>query len=334
MLIPRYWAEASAPALSRWRHRVTLKRWGWSDDSQAAAQAHADERLRDALSRYGREPGVRARETRDAYNGAEGLPIREEVLDQRAGAVLTRNSYGAQCLNTPDVLFVDVDHAPLAMRANGFDFVLWLGALWLAMHGGLALFKGQGETALACALALAGVLAVGRVRRLLRRRTLARQKAQQEPRALARVRGFFARHPDWAARVYRTPAGLRVLVTHRPFDPLTPEVAACFEALGADAVYRLMCQRQRCFRARVSAKPWRAGIREHLPPSWSGAWPVKPAYAAQRAAWVKRYAQVARGFAACQLIEHLGPRPIHPAVMPVLNWHDDLSRARSALPLA
>jgi len=39
MLIPKYWASASAPAQNRWRHTVTVRRWGWSDDSQQAAQA-------------------------------------------------------------------------------------------------------------------------------------------------------------------------------------------------------------------------------------------------------------------------------------------------------
>ena len=50
MIIPRYWAE------SRLQHKtadkqVTVRRWGWSDESQEAAQAHADARAREALDR-------------------------------------------------------------------------------------------------------------------------------------------------------------------------------------------------------------------------------------------------------------------------------------------
>lgn len=110
MLIPKYWASASAPAQNRWRHTVTVRRWGWSDDSQQAAEAHAQERLRQALAAYA-QGQASAHENRPGYNGAQGLPICEEVLARHGSAVLTRNSYGAHCINTPDVLFADVDDA-------------------------------------------------------------------------------------------------------------------------------------------------------------------------------------------------------------------------------
>ena len=110
MLIPKYWASASAPAQNRWRHTVTVRRWGWSDDSQQAAEAHAQERLRQALAAYA-QGQTSAHENRPGYNGAQGLPICEEVLARHGSAVLTRNSYGAHCINTPDVLFADVDDA-------------------------------------------------------------------------------------------------------------------------------------------------------------------------------------------------------------------------------
>ena len=61
MIIPRYWAE------SRLQHKtadkqVTVRRWGWSDESQEAAQAHADVlvvagRHRHRIAAVG-EPGV------------------------------------------------------------------------------------------------------------------------------------------------------------------------------------------------------------------------------------------------------------------------------------
>ena len=37
-------------------------------------------------------------------------------------------------------------------------------------------------------------------------------------------------------------------------------------AIGADPIYVQMCLRQHCFRARVSSKPWRIGIGQHLRP--------------------------------------------------------------------
>src|SRR5699024_5859258 len=121
----------------------------------------------------------------------------------------------------------------------------------------------------------------------------------------ARIARFLESHPDWSLRLYRTPAGLRLLAMHRPFAPDDPEVAECFAALGVDPAYARMCLRQRCFRARVSAKPWRIGIDDHIQPR-RGAWPVAPEWEAPRAAWVARYEEAAQGYAACRFVETLG----------------------------
>ena len=34
---------------------------------------------------------------------------REQIVERHGDAIITRNSYGARCINTPDVLFADVD---------------------------------------------------------------------------------------------------------------------------------------------------------------------------------------------------------------------------------
>ncbi|MDO5691004.1 MAG: hypothetical protein Q4G70_00790 [Pseudomonadota bacterium] len=327
MRIPLYWAEASAPALDRSRRQVTVNRWGWSDESPTAAQAHAQLRLDEALQAYRRDPSVRARESLRGYSGADGTPICEEVLDTHGTAVLTRNAYGAHCLNTPNALFVDIDHPEPGSLRTWVDRLLGLLVFVLATLCVFALVRGKWVWA-------GGMVAAAVLLHAAHRFRLARRRERQEPQALARVRDFFAARPDWGGRVYRTPAGLRVLVTHRPFDPLEPDTAACFDALGADAIYRRMCERQRCFRARVSAKPWRAGVREHLPPSWSGRWPVPLKYADQRAVWVLEYDRVAKGFAACHFLEALGHPFVDQAIQTTLDWHDDLSRARGSLPMA
>jgi hypothetical protein len=44
------------------------------------------------------------------WNG--GTPIREEVLERRDESVMTRNSYGAHCLNTENVAIADIDFPP------------------------------------------------------------------------------------------------------------------------------------------------------------------------------------------------------------------------------
>src|SRR5690349_7262445 len=102
MLIPRFWAEARARHRERTR-QITIRRFGWSDASQDEAQAMAEARANEALQRAIRGEILIRREASVAYGGV-GLPIREEILEIVGRNVVTRNSYGARCLNTPDVL--------------------------------------------------------------------------------------------------------------------------------------------------------------------------------------------------------------------------------------
>ena len=44
---------------------------------------------------------------------------------------------------------------------------------------------------------------------------------------MQRVDWFLEKHPDWHLRIYRTPAGLRLLAMHQTFGP-DEEVAAVF----------------------------------------------------------------------------------------------------------
>ena len=73
------------------------------------AQANADARANEAMARMLAGEKLHRRDHKIPYNGAEGLPIREEILSTHGEAVITRNSYGAHCLNTPNVLFADID---------------------------------------------------------------------------------------------------------------------------------------------------------------------------------------------------------------------------------
>ena len=85
----RFWAdgrrEVKVEGVSR---PVVLKRGGWSDLSQEDADAHAARRLDDAeLRLLSREP-LERQERRVAYNGADGVPIREEVVETHGDAVI------------------------------------------------------------------------------------------------------------------------------------------------------------------------------------------------------------------------------------------------------
>lgn len=321
MIVPHYWAEARS---QQWRDdsQITVQRFGWSDLSQEDAQRHADGRADEALRRLLAGEKLPQREPKVPYNGAAGVPIREEILARHGNVVITRNAYGAHCLNSPDVLFVDID---LATHAHGLlEAILGFGWLVLALYA-FFLFSG---------LWLFGVLLLLGISYTVLAKLMDRAYFRgASARARGRLQRFSAKHPDWGLRVYATPAGLRVLATQALFRPDGADTAACFAALGADPVYVRMCRNQQCFRARLSGKPWRMGISTHMRPR-PGVWPVRAEQMPKREEWTRHYDQVANEYAACRYLETLGNPHIAFDIAPVVELHDRACRAQTELPLA
>lgn len=280
----------------------------------------ADRRAHEALEQIVSGQKLPRREPKTAYNGASGVPIREEILARHGDAVVTRNGYGAHCLNTPDVFFADIDFEQRPVTATGFGFAIVLVAIGLFAGSLLA------STRLAVIFAvLALVLAFPIARAVHRLKTRVNGGAEQEARK--RIASFLQGHPDWKLGLYRTPAGLRLIGLHRVFDPTAPEVAAAFEALGVDPVYATMCKNQHCFRARLSPKPWRIGISAHMRPR-PGVWPVNPKFIDLRQQWVREYEAAAATYAACRFVEVLGSGRIDSKAEQIRALHDRLSQAR------
>ncbi len=296
------------------------------DVSQDEAQALALARAKEAFQRVASGEALDRRESKMAYNGADGVPIREEILRREGETIITRNSYGAQCLNTPDVLFADVDFTGSA--------AVWMTCAILLLFLAIAIGIGWSRDSVKAGLfaAAAALVLAPKVARVLHH-AQDRASGGAEKRARKRIAAFAAAHPDWRLRLYRTPAGFRVLAMHRTFDPAEPAVAEFFSALGTDPVYVRMCANQHCFRTRVSPKPWRIGIADHLRPR-PGVWPVAPERMPLRQRWVEEYERKATGYASCHFVEELGNGTVHPAPAAVQRLHDALSRADSTLPLA
>jgi hypothetical protein len=330
MIVPLYWSEARRQHRSHSR-QVTVRRWGWSDESQEDADGMAAARAEEALVRALADPTTLRREPKVPYNGAEGVPIREEIVGRHGTAVVTRNSYGARCLNTPDMLIADVDFA----RDPGCGTIFAAFVVLLAMGLSVAMALEPGRPRNFAAAASVGVaisfawLAAQWALHVVRG---GRQRIMKA--AIARLQAFVDSHPRWNVRVYETPAGLRLIATHALFEPRSVEVADFFRAMQVDPVYQQMCIRQNCFRARLSAKPWRCGVESHLRPR-PGVWPVQPERMPARMAWIEAYEKRATGFAACRFVEALGSGIVHPAIASVLKFHDDECRAMdSGLPIA
>jgi hypothetical protein len=326
MIVPQYWAEARLKERVRGRYAV-VRRFGWSDASPEEAQHHANARAREAMDRLHSGETIKRREPRVAYNGAEGVPIREEVLERHGETVISRNGYGAHCLNTPNVLFADVDYDDGDVGAKaGCAAILALGAVAAVIairQQSLSWFIG----------ALLGAALVGLVLTFAIRVIWRQLGGGPAGRARRRLLRFLLAHPEWHVRWYDTPAGCRLLAMHRTFAPDEPEVAAFFAALGTDQVYVTMCRKQHCFRARVSAKPWRIGIGTHLLPRVQ-AWPVRPEVLPIRQKWVADYEREAQGYAACRFVQQFGARQVDPAAEAVRRLHDDRARATTKLHLA
>lgn len=323
MIVPNYWAEARIREKIG-KQQFTVRRFGWSNESQAAAQQMADERAREALARIVAGEELPRRDLKRAYNGSEGLPIREEVVERLGETVLTRNSYGAVCLNTPDALFADIDFDKQPSCGLGFAVfgVLLAGAAAIGWQVGIKWGCVAAAVALVVSFPLAAWLHLLVVWLAGGSQELARR----------RVTAFLSSHPRWHLRLYRTPAGLRVLAMHQPFSPADGEVAEFFAAIGTDPIYVRMCLRQNCFRARVSPKPWRIGIADHLKPV--GVWPIDPERLPERRAWIERYDRAAKSFAACRSLEALGSGAVHPKVAEVQRLHDELCQANRNLDIA
>lgn len=144
-----------------------------------------------------------------------------------------------------------------------------------------------------------------------------------EARALAQAEAWTRTKPGWGWRVYRTRAGLRLLATHALFAPEEAQTHTAFDALSADPLYRQLCKTQKCFRARLTPKPWRCGIAN--PP---GRWPWPDAKAESRfAQWDARYLKVCESHATCALVTTMGAHPIHSDIQPILNVHDETTQA-------
>ena len=334
MHIPRFWAQARLRHDTGLRHGATVQRWGWSNDSQAAAEAHARERAQTALDDLLAAPqkrhldaGFRRLEHLNDYGINGETPIREEILKQRGDIVMTRNSYGAHCLNTPNVAIADVDTVPERRPTKQIFPIFSLGftvvplALLLLQPNALS-----PQYLLSWIWIIASALMFARnLRRWLGTRTATTTAPDLEKAAVERVTAFSEQHPDWGLRVYKTPKGLRVIVTHQPMLPTAAEVQQLFGALQVDPLYARLCLQQQCFRARVTAKPWRIGINGASPQVRR--WPVAEGYEAQRAEWNRHYDTSAADFSACQFIAQLGQQGISADAQALVDWHDIACRA-------
>jgi hypothetical protein len=327
MIVPEYWAEAKERIVVDGKAR-TYRRYGWSDDSEEDAHSKAKERLAEAVAQARRGERVRRIDQKVAYNGADGLPIREEIISRRGDSVITRNAYGAACLNTPDVMFADVDVEEPSYVGYGWSvFALFVVAAFYTRYScdcdGQLYFW---------AITIAAILLSGPLGNLINR-VVGFFRTDRFEAALGKIEAVAKKKPRWILRVYRTPNGYRVLAMHDSFDPTGRAAQDFMKSIGGDPLYALMCRNQNCFRARLSPKPWRIGIQEHLRPR-PGVWPIAEERMSDRRRWVRMYESKAASYAACRYETTFGSGRTYRKCEEVRRLHDDLCRAEWDLPIA
>ena len=151
-----------------------------------------------------------------------------------------------------------------------------------------------------------------------------------EDLATRRLEEWVSKDADRGARVYRTRGGLRYLITHQSFQPGEAESDQILEDLNSDPKYRKLCSIQKSFRARLTPKPWRCGMRRL---------PVRYPYLTSREKdvvhnWEEEYKQASSNWRTCEYVMSIGNDQTHPLVKAVVEMHDQMTETHKDLPLA
>lgn len=155
------------------------------------------------------------------------------------------------------------------------------------------------------------------------------RRAKDENTYIEELRTWLSARPQFGARVYRTKKGLRYLFTHKPL-PVNDEALYWLTELGSDRLYTRLCRSQQCYRARLSPKAFRIGVR--VP---EAQYPYETQ--AERESfdkWLPEYEGKAAGYAVCKLVCVIGAESIHKDLKEIVETHDKMTLCDSDLPLA
>ena len=373
--------------------QATIKRYGWSDISQMEALSHAKARVNEAHNRWLAGEDILRRERREEYNEGNGIPIREQIISEHSfpeneltnnsatatQLIVTRNSYGAQVANVDNIAIIDVDNDDLLRHIYPDDYthhgfmpaflvnqsnpaskikiwffvvvfiliasiIAWLGLSWLwllvVMFGATAYLWQQAS-----------------VKDKARAQKYADDAASLLPYMTDLIKKRIANHPTESFRLYQTPAGFRIIATHDVVSPSDNVVEDWFAYFHADTNYVRLCQVQQCFRARLTAKPWRLSevennkLAKDIPAKdfWFGSDNTDVDNSIEqrqdelkaRKQWVADYDKYAKNYRACHYVEGFSGKETvdrntaaTQAIDAFIEWHDRACRVNKVLPMA
>ncbi|MDR2982483.1 MAG: hypothetical protein LBV12_09590 [Puniceicoccales bacterium] len=126
-------------------------------------------------------------------------------------------------------------------------------------------------------------------------------------------------------RIYATRAGLRYLCTTHLFDPTDFKSQELLRRLKSDNRYVTLCRVQKCFRARLTPKPWRCLVKTPRP---SG-------FLARLFSPSGRMTCKVENFATCQFVDAVGAADrVLPEIGRIIELHDEMTEVSSGKPLA
>jgi hypothetical protein len=108
-------------------------------------------------------------------------------------------------------------------------------------------------------------------------------------------------------------------------DPQSPATGKIMKKFNADLLYLYLCRKQACFRARLTPKPSRIGLKTP-----KCIWPRDAESNRSIQEWVSEYEIRSRHYSACRILETIGTFHETPAVV----FHDQRCQAASNLKLA
>lgn len=143
------------------------------------------------------------------------------------------------------------------------------------------------------------------------------RKQGNEKRLLEAVRKLCQENAAMGVRVYRTAHGWRLLVAAENLGPDSPQMDALCKRLQVDELYAGLCRKQKCWRARLTPKPYYMGLGRYPLPGNS------EAAASETADWVARYTEKSAEYSVCRLVETFGAK----ICTPIVELHDQATGA-------
>jgi hypothetical protein len=138
-----------------------------------------------------------------------------------------------------------------------------------------------------------------------------------------------ASRPEYTFRLYKTAAGFRLAVINKRITPTSPESESLLAAFGSDPLYVKLCKNQESFRARLSPKHWRCGVK-----SPRDRFPFEDESAENRHRdWTKKYHDASGQYATCAFVEQYGSQQGVADFRQLIELHDRETKAASGLPL-